>query len=122
MTNLIHENSLNYMVKLFSYGTLQLERVQLDTFGRILTGKKDSLKNYILSQIKITDPDVIKSSGTDMHPMLEYTGNENDFVEGTVFDLSEEEIVQADSYEVEDYKRAELIFASGELAYVYLKR
>lgn len=122
MTNLIHENTLNYMVKLFSYGTLQLERVQLDTFGRILTGKKDSLKNYILSQIKITDPDVIKSSGTDMHPMLEYTGNENDFVEGTVFDLSEEEIVQADSYEVEDYKRAELIFASGELAYVYLKR
>ncbi|MFT5749294.1 MAG: hypothetical protein ACI93S_000549, partial [Ancylomarina sp.] len=31
----------NKMVKLFSYGTLQFERVQLDTFGRILIGNKD---------------------------------------------------------------------------------
>lgn len=110
------------MVKLFSYGTLQLERVQLDTFGRILTGKKDSLKNYILSQNKITDPDVIKSSGTDMHPILEFTGNEADFVEGVVFELTKEELEQADGYEVDDYRRTELIFASGVSAYVYLKR
>jgi len=110
------------MEKLFSYGTLQFERVQLDTFGRILTGKKDSLKNYILSQIKITDPDVIKSSGMDMHPILEYTGNEEDFVEGTVFELTKEELEQADGYEVDDYRRTELIFASGVSAYVYLKR
>lgn len=110
------------MAKLFSYGTLQFEQVQLDTFGRILNGNKDRLKNYSVVKIKITDPDVIKSSGTDMHPMLEYSGDANDFVEGTVYDLSEEEILQADSYEVSDYKRAELIFASGESAYVYLKR
>ena len=110
------------MVKLFSYGTLQFERVQLDTFGRILTGKKDSLKKYVLSQIKITDPDVIKSSGTDMHPILEFTGKEMDCVEGTIFELTEEELMQADSYEVDDYKRNELVFGSGESAYVYLKK
>jgi len=110
------------MVKLFSYGTLQLERVQLDTFGRILTGKKDSLKKYVLSQIKITDLKVIESSGTDMHPMLEYTGLEDDFVEGTIFELTEEELVQADSYEVDDYRRDELTFVSGDKAFVYLKR
>ncbi len=110
------------MVKLFSYGTLQFDRVQLDTFGRILTGKKDNLKKYVLSQIKITDPDVIRSSGTDTHPILEYTGNEADFVEGTVFELTKEELTQADSYEVGDYKRNELVFASGDRAFVYLKR
>ncbi|MDE5422843.1 gamma-glutamylcyclotransferase [Ancylomarina sp. DW003] len=110
------------MVKLFSYGTLQFEQVQLDTFGRKLSGEKDLLRSYKVTKIKITDPKVIKSSGTDMHPMLEYTGNENDFVEGTVFEISEEELMQADSYEVDDYRRAELIFASGESAYVYLKR
>jgi hypothetical protein len=110
------------MIKLFSYGTLQFERVQLDTFGRILTGKKDSLKKYVLSQIKITDPYVIKSSGTDMHPILEYTGDESDFVEGTVFELTKEELMQADSYEVDDYKRNELVFGSGDRAFVYLKR
>ena len=104
------------MVKLFSYGTLQFERVQLDTFGRILRGKNDVLRNYTLSKIKITDPDVIKSSGTDMHPILEYTGNDKDFVEGTLFELTDEELLMADSYEVDDYKISELIFASGESA------
>ena len=110
------------MVKLFSYGTLQFERVQLGTFGRILKGNKDCLKRYVLCQIEITDPDVIKSSGTKIHPILEYTGNETDFVEGTVFELTNKELVQADSYEVDDYKRNELVFASGDKAFVYLKR
>lgn len=110
------------MVRLFSYGTLQFERVQLDTFGRILKGKKDCLQKYILSQVKITDLDVIKSSGTDIHPILEFTGNDEDFVEGTIFELTEDELLQADRYEVDDYKRNQLTFGSGEKAYVYLKR
>jgi len=110
------------MVKLFSYGTLQFERVQLDTFGRILVGKKDVLRNYTLSKIKITDPNVIKSSGTDMHPILEFSGKEQDIVEGTIFELTDKELLEADSYEVDDYKRDELTFASGQSAYVYLKK
>ncbi|HAO29187.1 MAG TPA: UDP-N-acetylmuramate--alanine ligase, partial [Chryseobacterium indologenes] len=31
------------MPYLFSYGTLQKEQVQLETFGRILQGEKDTL-------------------------------------------------------------------------------
>ena len=80
------------MAKLFSYGTLQLESVQRDTFGRILIGNKDRLSEYIISKIKITDPKVIESSGTDIHPILEYTGNKTDFVEGTLFELTDEEL------------------------------
>ncbi|MGZ2369962.1 gamma-glutamylcyclotransferase family protein [Ancylomarina sp. YFZ004] len=110
------------MVKLFSYGTLQFERVQLDTFERILTGEKDALRKYTLSNIKITDPNVIKSSGTDMHPILVYTGAEMDFVEGMIFELTDKELLMADTYEVDDYKRSELTFASGESAYAYLKK
>lgn len=34
------------MEKLFSYGTLQLEQVQLDTFGRLLEGQADTLQGY----------------------------------------------------------------------------
>jgi hypothetical protein len=34
--------------KLFSYGTLQYEAVQLDTFGRTLLGQKDVLLGYRL--------------------------------------------------------------------------
>jgi hypothetical protein len=107
---------------LFSYGTLQLEQVQLDTFGRLLKGRKDILRKYRIRNLKITDPEVIKSSGTDLHPILEYTGCENDFVEGTIYELTDEELRQADSYEVEDYQRKSLKFESGILAYVYLNR
>ena len=107
---------------LFSYGTLQLERVQLDTFGRLLKGRKDMLRNYRIRKLKITDPEVIKSSGTDIHPILEYTGCEDDFVEGTIYELTDNELQQADSYEVGDYQRKSLKFESGISAYVYLKR
>jgi hypothetical protein len=109
------------MGKLFSYGTLQLEGVQRDTFGRILTGSKDVLEKYIVKKIKITDPKVIESSGTDIHPILEYTGNKTDLVEGVLFELTDEELKNADEYEVDDYKRAEVIFKSGETGFVYLK-
>lgn len=109
------------MIKLFSYGTLQLSQVQIDTFGRILSGTKDRLQKYIVSNLKITDQKVIKSSGTDIHPILIFTGKETDFVEGTLFLLSKEELLQADKYEVDDYKRSQLKFESGEMAFVYLK-
>ena len=40
---------------LFSYGTLQKEKVQLSSFGRILKGNRDTLPRYQLHQLKITD-------------------------------------------------------------------
>ena len=110
------------MAKLFSYGTLQFKQVQLDTFGRLLKGKKDILREYRVNKIEITDPEVIKSSGTNIHPILEYTGNNQDFVEGTIYTLSDKEILKADTYEVDDYERKTLKFDSGILAFVYLKR
>ena len=110
------------MEKLFSYGTLQLENVQRDTFGRVLTGNKDRLEKYVISKIKITDPKVIESSGTDIHPILECTGNETDFVEGTLFEVTDEDLISADEYEVDDYKRAEVTFKSGKTGFVYLKK
>ena len=44
--------------KLFSYGTLQYEAVQLANFGRKLEGNKDQLPGFELSMLEITDPDV----------------------------------------------------------------
>ena len=34
--------------ELFTYGTLQLEEVQLATFGRVLEGRPDALVGYRL--------------------------------------------------------------------------
>ncbi len=107
------------MERLFSYGTLQLESVQIETFGRKLLGEKEVLYGYVLSEVKITDEAVIKTSGMDVHPILKYTGVVSDTVDGTVFELSEKELAQADAYEVEEYTRVEGRFVSGKGAWIY---
>ena len=108
------------MEKLFSYGTLQMKSVQKETFGRILDGVKDSLIGYVLSEVKITDAAVIKTSGTDIHPILKYTGKGADIVEGTVFEITPSELSQADEYEVEEYIRVAGDFISGKKAWAYV--
>jgi gamma-glutamylcyclotransferase (GGCT)/AIG2-like uncharacterized protein YtfP len=117
---LIKRNKPMPTEKLFSYGTLQLEAVQLKTFNRKLIGHKDILMGYQLDQIKIEDQEVIKISGTDTHLVLNYTGNMADQVIGTVFDITKAELAAADEYEVDDYKRIEVKLSSGIHAWVYI--
>ena len=111
---------LNVMENLFSYGTLQQEKVQLDTFGRLLEGKRDVLQGYCISKIKIKDKSVIKLSGEEIHPILIFTGNIKDEVEGTVFRINFSELLMADRYEVDDYSRVEAILQSGTKAWIYV--
>lgn len=107
------------MEKLFSYGTLQFKKVQLETFGRILKGKKDKLLCYKQEEIKILDSSVINSSGTNKHPIIYYSGNKNDYVNGILFKITNDELLKADSYEVNDYKRVKVIFESGNSGWAY---
>ena len=109
------------MHKLFSYGTLQYKKVQIETFGRELQGKKDKLIGHKLSMIKINNQDVISKSEESEHPIIEYTGNNKDIVKGVLFDINNEELIKADSYEVEEYKRIKVKLDSGEKGWVYIK-
>jgi hypothetical protein len=106
---------------LFSYGTLQLTNVQLETFGRILQGRKDSLQGYSLSYIKIEDAAVVEASGMTHHPILTPGGNSGDSIEGMVFFLTPEELRQADEYEADDYERIRVSLVSGASAWVYVR-
>ena len=106
---------------LFSYGTLQFEKVQLESFGRILTGHQDSLQGYALGQLKITDPDVLAKSEKEYHPIAQFTDKPNDKIEGMLFEITQEELDQADAYEVDDYKRIEATFASGKTGWIYVE-
>jgi len=106
--------------KLFSYGTLQYETVQLANFGRKLEGNKDQLSGFELSMLEITNPEVIATSGEAFHPIITYTGNSTNCVDGMVFDINEEELRRADSYEVSDYKRIKVKLSSGISAWVYV--
>jgi gamma-glutamylcyclotransferase (GGCT)/AIG2-like uncharacterized protein YtfP len=107
---------------LFSYGTLQLESVQLSTFGRKLEGDADCLVGYKLSFVTIEDEAVVTVSGMAAHPIITYTNNANDTVNGTVFTITADELQQADEYEVDDYERISIQLQSGKTAWVYVGR
>ena len=100
------------MNKLFSYGTLQYKKVQIETFGRKLQGKRDKLIGYKISIIKINNQDVISKSEALEHPIIEYTGNNKDIVKGVLFNINDEELIKADSYEVKEYEKIRVILES----------
>lgn len=108
------------MENLFSYGTLQLESVQLETFGRRLTGKPDALVGYKVGLIAIKDDEVVAVSGATHHPILSHTGEPGDVVPGVLFEVTEAELASADEYEAEEYKRMLVEFQSGEKGWVYV--
>ncbi|SHH80517.1 gamma-glutamylcyclotransferase family protein [Pollutimonas bauzanensis] len=105
---------------LFSYGTLQLEAVQQATFGRKLDGHADQLPGYRLGLLEIRDPAVVATSGKAHHPIVAYTGDARDCVEGMVLRITSAELRQADGYEVSDYRRDRVVLASGTAAWAYV--
>jgi hypothetical protein len=108
-------------VRLFSYGTLQQPKVQMETFGRLLKGGADALPGYRRELVRITDPEVIRASGADHHPIVLESAEPTDAVEGAVFEITEAELAAADTYEVADYKRVAVTLRSGVEAWVYVK-
>ena len=108
------------MPLLFSYGTLRDPAVQRANFGRELTGRPDHLPGYAERMLEITDPDVVRVSGQTHHPIVVATGDAADAVPGTVFEVTDDELVAADGYEVDDYRRVLVSLASGVRAWVYV--
>lgn len=106
--------------RLFSYGTLQQDEVQLASFGRLLKGAPDALVGWKQEMVEITDPDVLAKSGKRFHPIV-MPGTRSDQVPGMVFEITAEELAAADRYEVSDYKRVAARLASSLTAWVYVK-
>jgi Gamma-glutamyl cyclotransferase, AIG2-like len=107
---------------LFSYGTLQLESVQLSTFGRSLDGLPDTLPGFEQAMLKIEDPIVVATSGKTHHPIVNFTGRPSDQVPGVVFQITSAELVNADRYEVAAYERIGVTLQSGKQAWVYVDK
>ncbi len=108
-------------ILLFSYGTLQMESVQLSSFGRVLAGSRDAMPGFKKSLVEITDPDVLATSGERFHPIVVPTDDPGEKVDGMVFEITTAELAAADRYEVSDYKRVEVVLCSGLKAWVYVK-
>ena len=109
-----------YTEFLFSYGTLQLEAVQMAMFGRQLAGTSDALRRFELVLFKIDDPTVVAISGKAHHTMATFTGRASDVVAGTVFAVTPDDIQNADKYEVAAVKRVAVVLQSGVRAWAYV--
>src|SRR2546423_3669469 len=90
---------------LFSYGTLQLDAVQMAIFGRRLAGTRDALREFELVSLKIEDQTVIAISGKAHRTMARFTGRASDVISGVVLAVTPSEIQNADKYEVPAVKR-----------------
>lgn len=109
------------MPLLFSYGTLQHEEVQLSTFGRKLDGEKDQLLGYEPSLVKIPDPELAARLGKTHHDNVNPTGDDWSNVQGTVFEVTDDELAKADRFEAQFfYERINAALASGKQAWVYV--
>ena len=106
------------MPYLFSYGTLQKEEVQRKLFGRNLDGLPTSLKGYKATPIEIRDEEFL-SKGEESNQLIALPSLENDRIEGTLFEVTDEELALADSYEPVDYKRIKVLFESGKEGWIY---
>jgi len=96
------------MPLLFSYGTLQDEPVQRATFGRKLEGSADGLSGFELVPLP------------EGHKNAAYKGD-GASVQGTVFDVTKEELAKSDEYEQRArYVRIAVKLASGKDAWAYV--
>jgi len=107
---------------LFSYGTLQKDNVQLELFGRLLKSSKDTLKGYRVSPIEIKDEIFLSKTGQPNQLIAIISNNENDAIEGSVLEVSREELLLSDTYEPGDYQRIQVELESGKKAWIYASK
>ncbi|MFX0555662.1 DUF4286 family protein [Maribacter sp. CXY002] len=104
-----HQSATHY---LFTYGTLLEKEVQVGVFSRVLGGIADTLFSHKISQMKVAD----------IYPTIEFTGKNEDMINGVVYTLTHDELMKADEYEGEAYERTKIVLDSGKKAWVYMAR
>lgn len=107
---------------IFSFGTLQLEQVQQSLFGRAVPTTPDALAGFTVGELRIIDPEVIATSGKDVHPALVATRVATDVVRGALLDVTPEELAAADHYERVSFRRIAVTVLSGRDAWVYVPK
>ena len=103
------------MEKLFAYGTLKDKHIQETIFGRTLSGVPDRLIGFVINYIEIEE-----EFGLEKYPIITATDNPDDIVTGIVYDITEEDVNRADTYEGLHYKRIEATLESLQTAWAYI--
>lgn len=102
------------MEQLFAYGTLKDKDIQETIFGRILKGTTETLVGYIICEINIEE-----EFGLTQYPIITPTENQQDIIDGILYELTEEQLQLADIYEGIHYKRIQVQLQSTQKAWVY---
>ncbi|MDF7774687.1 gamma-glutamylcyclotransferase [Sphingomonas sp. AOB5] len=110
----------NAAIRLFSYGTLQLDNVQQMLFGRLVPMADDTLLGFESVTITITDPAVVGASGTETHLAL-VPAVPDAAIPGKTLEITAADLPAVDEYEGDNYRRVEVTLASGNTAFVYVK-
>ena len=95
---------------LFAYGTLREKGVQQAVFSRALDGMPDDLNGYRMARHKVYGA----------YPTVEAYRSGNALVNGMCYGLSTAELLLADRYEGDAYKRIQVTLASGKTAWTYI--
>jgi gamma-glutamylcyclotransferase (GGCT)/AIG2-like uncharacterized protein YtfP len=106
---------------LFSYGTLQEEKVQRAVFGKAVAGKPDAIVGYDLVPVTISNHEAVAISGKAVHTTLIPAKGESAPIEGVVFHITADDLAAADRYESAEYKRISVVLRSGIEAWVYVR-
>ncbi|MEO8935132.1 MAG: AAA family ATPase [Xanthomarina sp.] len=105
---------------LFSYGALKSEQVQQENFGRKLKGTEDILSGYKLTEVEVKDASVIKIDKTDILSIATKSKEITDKINGLVFEVTGEELVQIDRFGLTSYKRVQETTESGADIWIYV--
>jgi hypothetical protein len=109
--------------RIFSYGSLQKESVQLATYGRVLHGDPDELSDWVRTSIDVPKSHKAAAAGITHYANVERAPGSGSRVAGIVFDLTDAELAAADAYELDaDYVRVLADLGSGQSAWVYVSR
>lgn len=101
--------------RLFAYGTIRQASVQLELFGRLLDSCIDTIQGFRITVIYILDGSTVGS-----YPAL-VAGSLDDTIDGLVVSLTEAELIIADEYETDHYRRIKVKLQSGGEAWAYVK-
>lgn len=92
----------------------------MELFGRTLHGSPDMLRGFKTATIEIMDESFLSKGEEKYQQTLIATGDKNDIIIGTVLEITAEELLLADTYEPDNYKRSKVVLDSGKEAWIYL--
>ena len=104
------------MEQLFSYGTLQSKEIQMQVFNKLLNGTDDQLLGYKLKDVQIEE-----EFGMEDYFVATPSENPLDAVKGVVFAVTNDDLIKADQFESNAYKRIQVTLQSGLTSWIYIE-